>query len=132
MKVFSTLSLCLVLQPSLPSRVQVIVYPGHQVPVMDTQALREAFRTEYNMLGNSNKPQTIAPKKTTAAGNPEYNKYSYKLINRPNSPQPPPYRWLKGTSSRPTYTNSKPNHFGNNNKPPRPPVSSVHQLIENF
>ena len=46
--------LLMLLQPSAPTKLQVIVYPGHHVTIMDTDALRQDFKTEYIILGNSN------------------------------------------------------------------------------
>ena len=133
----------MILHPSAPTKLQVIIYPGHQVPVMDTDALRQAFQTEYKLPGSSNLiprpiyknvPKTSAPKNITTNPKPIYDKYAYKLINNPNNPQNPTYKWVKVTTSSspniPARPTTVPVYITNSSKPPRPPIASVQQLIE--
>ena len=105
------------LQPYVPTKLQVIFYPSHKVPVMDTDALRQAFKTEYKIPRNINRiprpmykniPKASAPKNITANAKPIYDKYNYKLINNSHNPQTIIYKWAKVTPSSPPKILNRP------------------------
>ena len=106
---------------------------------MDTEAIKQAFRTEYNAVGviprpsYQTKPRNPPPAVTTTTaapelGKPEYNKYAYKLFNNPGNEATPSYKWVKVTPNTPP--SPVPAYINNSHKQHRAPVPAIQQLLE--
>ena len=108
-----TASLCICV--CIPSIVEVILYPGYKVPVLDTKAIKTAFQPPYKIPGNYAPRPSVTPD--------QYNKYRYSLVNNPGNPNTPLYKWVKVKTARPPQA-SQPSQPSQPPQPTQPSPSS--------